>query len=76
MHYCKYALLQIHIIVIYIVISKYKKYLLGIINNEESRSDTQFTLVGQFLLCKLNLMRINWFVIKIIFFSNIMDQNH
>ena len=58
-HYCKYALLQIRIIVIYIVISKYKKYLLGIINNEESRSDTQFTLVGQFLLCKLNLTRIN-----------------
>ena len=33
MRICKYALLQIHIIVIYIVISKYKKYLLGIINN-------------------------------------------
>ena len=72
----KYALLQICIIVIYIVISKYKKYLLGIINSEESRSDTQFTLMGQFLLCKLNLTRINWFVIKIIFFSNVMDQNH
>ena len=68
MHIFKYALVQIDLYIIaithYCDSYKYKRYSLGIINIEESRSDTQFTLVGQFLLCKLNLIRINRFVIK------------
>ena len=56
MHYCKYALLRIHIIVTQTLINKYKRHLLGIINIQ-NQGMTHSS-------CKLNLTGINRFCNK------------